>query len=295
MVRRRHGSIRKTLALGLGFLAAATTVIGWGETVEVVFDNPELIVFAILMGVGYYLLLRRRGLHDWNVSEITLTVEYHDDNGANVSVTRKQVIYPNRPRVRYARIGLSTGPEAGAVKQSREAWHVTTGTGVILGQKAPPCTVDELWFREGNSLWYYMRPSSRNSEKSNRSFPYPLVGILAPKKFPSRFFHLNIEGKTTYQNSYLQDDEYYILHIDEPSNRHVDKVTLNLILPENWSSRPEVATIRFDSEDIEMHGMQGRVEQGRRIFSIELFNCERETIRLDWRKGESEFAIQSDR
>ena len=64
-----------------------------------------VVCFAI------YLLLHRRGRHAWNVDSLDITIQYHDDAGHQVTVTREQTIYPNRSHIRAARIRLSLGAD----------------------------------------------------------------------------------------------------------------------------------------------------------------------------------------
>ena len=244
---------------------------------------PVLFLCLTLSGGVHWILLRRRGSHNWNVSNIVVKIEYQDDQGSEVHVTRSQTMYPNRAGVHFARISVSSPPEHGDIKLDRyKHWNPMPVPGSSLFGRTPShCNVSKEWFREARGFYLLIQP-----EKSG-SFPYPeFSGLLGPKKYPKEYFSLSIEGTTIYKDSYTEDEEYFLLKFNDPLL--IDSLHFELILPATWSTCPDVNLFRINTKGFDKTQMSERnSDEKMRRFSAQMTKirvCSNETLRVDWRR-----------
>ena len=250
-----------------------------------------LILFFLCLILAwsiYWFLRRRRGSHNWNVSEITVTIEYKDADGSEVHVTRSQTMYPNRNGVRDARIGVSSSPEHGYIdlENRNELWNPSPVPGRSpFGREPSTCNVSKEWFRKERGFYLLIRPEGLDP------FPYPqFSGLLRPKKYPMEYFRLDIEGTVIYKNSYTEDEEYLELKFPHPGL--IYSLYFELILPAKWSDCPDVNWFHIRANEFKKTQMtQTYVDEKTRRLSAKAGKTkihQGETLRIDWRKGKLE-------
>ena len=268
----------------LAFLLTILFTLKWyvGYSDKWLWYGIPVLFLCLTLSLGvHWILLRRRGFYDWNVSEITVTIEYKDDDGSEVHVRRSQTMYPNRDGVRSARIGVSPSPEHGYIQLSRnEDWNPTPVSGRSpFGRRPSDCNVTKKWFREARGYYLLIQPRELDS------FPYPeFSGLLRPKKYPKDYFSLKLEGTVIYKDSYTEDEEYFQLKL----NNHpglIDSLFFELILPATWSTCPDVNLFRINTKGFQKTQMTERGSDGKkRRFHAKVRACSDETLRVDWRR-----------
>lgn len=272
-----------TILPPLGLYEFLTNQVGHYSNWQFFGLSAPLLAFFVVT-VVMYLLIRRRGLHSWNVSSLDITIEYNDEEGKDVVVRREQTIYPNRSGVRAARIRVSSKPD---IDPDHDApnWRAQPVPSRALGRREPSCEIQTTDFRQNQGTWLYIHPVDFSA------FPYPgLLALIRPRDLPRKFFHVKIEGTTTYRNSFLEDREYFELQVENPENPFIETVSFTLILPRAWADEPKVKLYRMTSTGlvaIQVEPLQDRVNEDNFHFRAETHDCTGETLRLDWRRPRS--------
>lgn len=274
------------------WLALAVTVAAV-LPVAGVFSLPTAVFVTVLVSLGvlfvaFYALLTWRGSHAWNVDELKITIEYKNRAGSLVEIRREETIFPNRSGVGAARVrlGIGAGPD-----QLDHDWSVAGVQGRALWRSGPECKPERTFFRQGAGQWLYIHHPSPEGK-----FPYPgLIGLLRPRYLPRRYYHITVNGKTTYADCFGADEEYYELRLDDlPETPWIRKVSFTLILPDDWGDSP-VKLYRMSGTRLSESGVakkhKGVENSGYTTFTAETTDCSHEVLRLDWRravgKGES--------
>lgn len=262
------------LFIGAG---AITSITWWGV--------PAILVMYILVCLVHFSLLRRRGDHNWNVEEIRFSVKYLEDDGSKVEVKRNQTVFPNRPGVQFLQIQASASEEIAEFDVDRNNWRTKPITGKVWGQNAPTIGTDHKWFRQSRKFRLFILPK-KQGQKPEHAFPYPRFGLLHPRVYPKAYCVVEIEGISTYKNSYLHDEEYFSLNLRNA--KFVREVTIELVLPTSWSRNPTVNLYRIGNDRLEVADLSEtrKVDDDTATYSTTVRNCRQETLRLDWRKAD---------
>lgn len=291
----RYRPLLAALAVAGGTILTMAAAAGILE--RIVRDVPSLAQFAkdgtllagslisltfLLVALGTYALYLRRGRHSWNVASLEIVVRYLQDDGSKVSVQRTQTIYPNRPGLRSARIGVSSGPEHGRADPGAP-WTVKAIPGTSwFGERPQETRPETSTFREARGYWLYVHTAT--------GFPYPkYAGLLQPRSAPQKFYGLQISGESIYSGSYLDDEEYLQIKVEDAE---IEKVSVKLDLPAKWSDEePSVNLHRVHVNGVdsyvvpkEINGEEEQPTDHRRRYCFSVFRCSHETLRLDWRR-----------
>lgn len=187
----------------------------FGKLIPAVQSKPVagLSIFAVLILAAYgiaSIVFVLRGRHHWNTSELEISITYTSVDGATAVSQRTQKLSPNVAGT----LGIYTGvTTSGDIKP--EDWQIAESGKQQIKPERSLMKMDSA-----KKAICFMCPD-------NKSFPYPVWGLFAPRSKIAKHYSATLMGTINYSNAFTGTTEYLSCDPIGP----VDKLVFKLKVP----------------------------------------------------------------